>query len=139
MTDQRASDVVVFESSNGTIWRDKYGFLKTTEKGWLSPPPFSRDMITEIESLRSELAALRERADSWPQWQPIETAPKDGTSVLVCSGQIVGEAAYRSEDEYPAWWWAGTSPDDYCGDMIDPQPHIWMPLPAPPPEATPDA
>ncbi len=70
-------------------------------------------------------------------WQPIETAPKDGTRILVCGGTYT-----VSNDEYPDWpmtfadivtwqkhrncWISGPSHDG--GDFVH-QPTHWMPLP----------
>lgn len=60
-------------------------------------------------------------------WQPIETAPEDGTSVLVVDQGVVSEAYYDGEDK--AWWLANTAPHDF-----DPSraiyPTRWRPLPA---------
>lgn len=81
-------------------------------------------------------------------WQPISTAPKDGTPVIVAvptkdlDGFHVGEAYYDPENyEGGDWWWAGTGYGDYHGGPISDinfhQPSHWMPLPAPPkPEAS---
>ena len=63
------------------------------------------------------------------EWQPIETAPKDETGILVVSGGVVGEANYKDYDGYePGWFWINTYPQD--SDPIDPT--HWMPLPDPP-------
>lgn len=76
------------------------------------------------------------------KWQPIETAPKDKTGVIIaCPSMrvrgewVVGEA-YFSPDEYgDGWWWANTSPGDYHSSPIietnNPPTH-WQPMPAPP-------
>ena len=72
------------------------------------------------------------------QWQPIETAPKDGTPILVFSpyevrteptNVIVAKFERHGSQE----WWG------YCENliadvqgMIDPEPTHWMPLPSPP-------
>lgn len=62
------------------------------------------------------------------QWRPIETAPKDGTPLLL----LWPDAA----EKMAVMWW-----DDYCGgwmgyyDGINPgrmPPTHWMPLPPPP-------
>lgn len=63
------------------------------------------------------------------EWQPIETAPKDGRGVLVSNGQAVGEATFFAE--YDGWWWAGSCPTDYCDFQVD-NPTHWMPIPDPP-------
>ena len=70
-------------------------------------------------------------------WQPIATAPKDGTTVLVWCPDIYGEiepipvAAYW--DSMLAWWW----PTYYAHGSIDEglpdEPTHWRPLD--PPEA----
>lgn len=71
-------------------------------------------------------------------WRPIETAPRDGTSVIVASRYetrtVVGEARFLMDEDatYTAWWWANQSPGDYYADMIYPNPTHWQPLPAPP-------
>ena len=76
-------------------------------------------------------------------WQPIETAPKDGNFVLVCSGLNVGVGLFSAwtrderglvmgfeedpdQDSYrDRWEWAASG-------EIDPEPTHWMPLPAAP-------
>lgn len=61
-------------------------------------------------------------------WRPIETAPKDGTVVLVFTEGCVWLAAWQSE-----WWEESTS--ERSGMSI--RPLVWMPLPAPPIVAAP--
>ena len=61
------------------------------------------------------------------KWQPIETAPKDGTWVLAywptMSITLYPKVAFNMGDEY-GW----ETPDDY-GQIF---PTHWMPLPEPP-------
>ena len=72
-------------------------------------------------------------------WQPIETAPKDGSEVLViydADSHEVGPAYFsRADGGQDAWMWADLSLDDencFVGN-----PTYWMPLPSPPtPEGT---
>jgi len=66
-----------------------------------------------------------------PLWQPIETAPKDGTDILIggdfCYAGGVVMVSYAGEDVQAFV--------DMDGDVYDSATH-WMPLPKPP-EATP--
>lgn len=67
------------------------------------------------------------------EWQPIETAPKNGKEVLVCRKFDSGSASYAVASFNGDEWrdmgdigWAGMYGDD--GN----QPTHWMPLPEPP-------
>jgi hypothetical protein len=55
-------------------------------------------------------------------WQPIETAPKDGTRILVC---------FQGDDVAIGQWsvLGGWYVDEWAEFMA---PTVWMPLPAPP-------
>jgi hypothetical protein len=77
------------------------------------------------------------------EWQPIETAPRDGTSVILAvtggkNGPVVGEARWWEEWEEHGgdWYWAGNTPGDYHGGPISEinfgTPSHWMPMPEPP-------
>ena len=57
------------------------------------------------------------------EWQPIETAPKDGRNVLI----------FNEDGIEIGWWSRGTS--EWCRQdmyLSTAQPTHWMPLPAPP-------
>lgn len=62
-------------------------------------------------------------------WRPIETAPKDGTNILLCGGANVSQGGWLTgamqgaEDESCAGWWA-------VGCIENPT--HWMPMPAAP-------
>jgi len=68
-----------------------------------------------------------------PNWQPISTAPKDGTRILcVTGGDLViavwdddssDRPSWRTRDGEMPWWW-----------YREHQPQYWMPLPEPPKE-----
>ena len=67
------------------------------------------------------------------KWQPIETAPKDGTEVLVCGGDMddmwceQGKVVIASYDDWLFHSWTTT------GGREDPlKPSYWMPLPVSP-------
>jgi hypothetical protein len=67
------------------------------------------------------------------EWQPIETAPKDGTTVL---GYFGGRSGYVSrQDIVPICWsgWGGGVWDNATsGHHMGDDPSHWMPLPPPP-------
>lgn len=98
------------------------------------------DEATMVEDPAGEYVCVRDI----PQWQPIETAPKDGTSVLVQSGQEVFVAWYGmpGNRRIPGPRWLVFDPPDwyysiYLGLVgnLDyeeyPEPHLWQPLPEP--------
>jgi hypothetical protein len=78
----------------------------------------------ENESITRVIAAIRADEQLRTRWQPIESAPKDGTAVLV----------YRPRSREPI---AIRSVRDWCGPNCCPSaaPKFWMPLPAAPSEA----
>lgn len=61
-------------------------------------------------------------------WQPIETAPKDGTAILVSEGRFIHCVEWNDEYE----WWAVD--DNKLGPfrLRGTAPTHWMPLPPPP-------
>lgn len=63
-------------------------------------------------------------------WQPIETAPRDGTRVLAwVKGHLVMIADFRKWGFNRESSWVSIT-----GGEIHPQPTHWMPLPATPKE-----
>jgi len=74
-------------------------------------------------------------------WMPIETAPKDGTAILVAGtnrngAPMLGEAYWHvnpdGRDDV-GFWWANTDPGDYYACQIDEGALThWQPLPKPP-------
>ena len=68
------------------------------------------------------------------EWQPIETAPKDGTFYIAWSSDFGPVVCNQPDGRYPGRWvrvrtaklWAGVS--DYCAERAT----HWMPLPPPP-------
>jgi len=70
-----------------------------------------------------------------PLWQPIETAPKDGTSVLlygIWSGEVHGHDNEYSilQASFSFKYWLVEGGEYYCAYVLNPT--HWMPLPAPP-------
>ena len=67
------------------------------------------------------------------KWQPIETAPKDGTDILVYVGPHQFAAWYHTDTESGCSMWAIST--DRCNEAISFStflPTHWMPLPKPP-------
>lgn len=72
------------------------------------------------------------------KWQPIETAPKDGTDILCSFSGAVSIAFWdvKAPDEYyynqrsktPQWL-------SHEGSYLGEEPTHWMPLPKPPKES----
>lgn len=76
------------------------------------------DLCSEIERLRAEAA-----------WQPIETAPKDGTSVLIWPVWSDGkpqQARWRHTGKHWQGW------EDWQGYRLPGTPTHWRQLSAPP-------
>ena len=66
------------------------------------------------------------------QWQPIETAPKDGTWILIFrstphTNMELGCALVYWDDHFTCW-----HDGEYHSDHYDPS--HWVPLPEPPPK-----
>jgi len=76
--------------------------------------------------LEAELAALKAENE----WQPIETAPKDGTVFLGYKRGQFRECYKVPRDDCDMWCFGGTSGADDLFPNI--KPTHWMPLPKPP-------
>ena len=91
---------------------------------WSRTHQFKVDLIKRAEAAESALARMQEAG----QWQPIETAPKDGTVVLWVPNRYphVSVGSYwNSSDEGLTWgWWTQS------GSRVEPT--HWQPLPPSP-------
>lgn len=73
-----------------------------------------------------------------PDWQPIETAPKDGTPVLTCRAGFLPALSHWGSYAGKDRW--GTDPETFMEEdhfmdywlSCDYAPTHWMPLPPPP-------
>ena len=67
-----------------------------------------------------------------PEWQPIETAPKDGTEILIVAKGYVAIARWKNinTDAHPLMAWAFHHEDD--GAYVLHGPSHWQPMPLPP-------
>jgi hypothetical protein len=114
---------------------------------------FMRHQVTGTREAMDALTQLVDAAHAFyaypqvGQWQPIETAPRDGTAMLVMRDIWPGTKSGRAEEcnghnTYVAAWWASEDDDSkgrwvcYMDAVFDPtcpiRPTHWMPLPAPP-------
>lgn len=72
------------------------------------------------------------------EWQPIETAPRDGTVILLTYADDVLVGAWDAgESRYPwkyldAEWRRGKGLVPFMNGLASHAPTHWMPLPAPP-------
>lgn len=109
----------------------------------LSGQAYTRDgkvnLLDETGGMARELMETWQQREAAPsRWQPIETAPKDGTEVCVWNGYRHLAAWVQFDGEPPAGSFCGVP---YCngwhdrgsGVFLDPQPTLWVPVPAPPP------
>lgn len=64
-------------------------------------------------------------------WQPIETAPKDGSNIILGCPTYV-DAGYWEADGWALYPDDSAPHTDYCV-RFHPAPTHWMPLPEPPP------
>ena len=84
------------------------------------------ELIAHLEAAEK---AIHELAALVPEWQPIETAPKDGTKVLIFDGEEIFLASYKNYcGTMPTWQPEYAEVPMFEDDM----PSHWMPLPAPP-------
>lgn len=86
-----------------------------------------KQLQAELKAAKAHLAYAERMAEQY-KWQPIETAPKDGTSILVAVYEENGD--YWGEDIVA---WNPTNGWDSAGyDWDHSQITNWMPLPEPP-------
>ena len=99
------------------------------------PLPLEKDRLPRLvprpAGAAAEVWAVAEMSD----WQPIETAPKDGTLVLLF--QLVPPRMTGADHDIPhiyiSSWWKGNdlNPPNWKDHFLG-QPTHWMPLPKPP-------
>lgn len=94
-------------------------------------PGAMRALERELNAARAELAALKATATEplgrpdRPGWLPIETAPKDGTEILLFSTRSQACGYFERDGSF----WRDTNE----GFKLIESPTHWMPLPATPP------
>lgn len=96
----------------------------------------SRQAIHEVtDALNAAHAEIDRLREAVPEWQTMDTAPRDGTRILIASGNddqpdvVFWDAAYADGGFYQnsaTAWLNGSS------EQMDVDPTHWMPLPTPP-------
>jgi len=122
----------------------------------LEPKDYNPERDRNLDNADAGLFAAPMPAPSEPMaWMPIETAPKDGSKILLAKhgwSCDMGDAAYGSAEwkqrlgdatrqKYSLWWCCSGSWSEKWGNWNDGTepcglagPTHWMPLPAPPQE-----
>jgi hypothetical protein len=85
---------------------------------------FYQGMVSALEFVLSLANRPSPAPAAVEAWQPISTAPKDGTEVLVYVPRRLGPLFAGASNTTGIQWWSRN-----LGDV---QPSHWMPLPAPP-------
>jgi hypothetical protein len=93
-------------------------------EAWTEFDQSCRDRITAY--LRAFYTLQAAKPESVDVWQPIETAPRDGTWILV--GQWIIHDGGPFWNECVSWW---TKSWGFNGNKVAAATH-WMPLPKPP-------
>lgn len=83
------------------------------------------DLTLAYRAARAKIAEL----EAATQWQPIATAPKDGTMIVLLAENTAVNVGSYSADSYNQWRWRRVN-----GGRIAPT--HWQPLPQPPQPAT---
>jgi len=85
----------------------------------------------ENARLKAELQHIQAELQRLTTWQPIETAPKDGTEIIGCDGYCIevtaffkGTKPYQRKEA----WVVANDDEGYAQDF---NPTHWMPLPNP--------
>lgn len=89
------------------------------------------EQIGNLMNMRLDMAAPRVTGETTVEWMPIESAPRDGTEVLVTNYSVPGGFYSVTFAQWVAsrgvWWGRGHLPE---------YPTYWQPVPAPPRTAT---
>jgi hypothetical protein len=82
------------------------------------------------EAARVFWDAVKQQHPAFRGWQPIETAPRDHTSILIWDGKKMA-TAFWSQWTHAGYWVADGAVGPECENEFDDPTH-WQPLPEPP-------
>lgn len=122
------------EAWNRRTTTEQSSGVELPEPQWHKPSPMDAAHFPYYtpEQVRTLLAGVKDSltvAPAVPQgWKPIESAPKDGSEILLMSqkGRVANSCWMTANNRCGAWLWA----------YIKQEPTNWMPLPQPPKEQT---
>lgn len=96
-------------------------------------------IVTVVDAMKDAIAEIK-RLREFTEWRPIETAPKDGTYILLYfpgplyDQESKGVAVGRYYDEDKGYWWVTAV---WPSGRAHKEPTLWLPLPLPePPQET---
>lgn len=111
---------------------DTWDFCRLNNKKWgIYPESACNDGIDYFvaETASKDIAqTIIDAVNHAPKWQPIGTAPKDGTPILAYEADWVYPISIRWHQSWGKWVLNGVLLE--LGDWG--QPEVWMPLAAPP-------
>lgn len=107
-------------------------FLQDMIGGWEVYTRFNPDEPFEMVIDAGFVAALRTVLDALPEWNPIESAPRDGTRIDIWvprEGRLV-----NCWHQNGLWLFDSSIIDDDTPGVVYEAPTHWMPIPPPPEE-----
>lgn len=108
------------------LWWNTFPINEPGRKEWW----INENWRSYIDQAKAAIAAYRDAL-----WQPIETAPKDGTVVLVCGKNARGSYYVTDAKWYCGAWCLFDCAEDSHTYPSDYHTH-WQPIPEPPKEPT---
>ncbi len=104
------------------------------------------DVLYGDALLKSDAADEIERLRALTTWQPIDTAPDDGTKIDVFANgkryanvrwsfSVNSNTGDRIKSAWDGWVYDGCSGQSYTPNLIGVEPTHWLPLPPPPADA----
>lgn len=116
----------ISQEAEAALWDAMKEEMATWPRGFDPENDKRPETLADWSAFRGDwvaAAALRAlRGGTVGGWQPIDTAPKDGTWIIGCDARGHREIMH---------WWDFNQPGKWHGarQQEDPEPIVWMPLP----------